>query len=31
MKLQMSVTGGSLYVDVAGRSFSGVVTEHRIG
>ena len=31
MKVQISVTGGSLYVDVAGRSFSGVVTEHRIG
>ncbi|HTG37027.1 MAG TPA: YaeQ family protein [Thermoanaerobaculia bacterium] len=31
MKLHLSVTGGSLYVDVAGKSLSGVVTEHRIG
>jgi uncharacterized protein YaeQ len=31
MKLHLSATGGSLYVDVAGKSLSGVVTEHRIG
>ncbi|HEX4499335.1 MAG TPA: YaeQ family protein [Thermoanaerobaculia bacterium] len=31
LKVQLSVTGGSLYVDVAGKSLSGVVTEHRIG
>jgi uncharacterized protein YaeQ len=31
LKLQLAVTGGSLYVDVAGKSLSGVVTEHRIG
>jgi uncharacterized protein YaeQ len=31
MKLQLSVTGGHLYLDIAGRSLSGAVTEHRIG
>ena len=31
MKMHLSVTGGSLYLDVAGRNLSGAVTEHRIG
>ncbi len=31
MKLQLSVTGGSLYLDVGGKGLSGAVTEHRIG
>jgi uncharacterized protein YaeQ len=31
MKLHLSVTGGHLYIDVAGRNLSGAVTEHRIG
>jgi uncharacterized protein YaeQ len=30
MKLHLSVTGGQLYLDVAGRSLTGEVTEHRI-
>jgi uncharacterized protein YaeQ len=31
MKLHLSVTGGSLYLDVAGRNLSGTVEELRIG
>ena len=31
MKMHLSVTGGHLYVDIAGRNLSGAVTEHRIG
>jgi uncharacterized protein YaeQ len=31
MRLSLSVTGGSLYVDVAGRSLSGAITEHPLG
>jgi uncharacterized protein YaeQ len=30
MKMHLSVTGGHLYVDIAGRNLSGAVTEHRI-
>jgi uncharacterized protein YaeQ len=31
VKMHLSVTGGSLYLDVAGRSLSGTVEESRIG
>src|SRR5262249_33567977 len=31
MKMHLSVTGGSLYLDVAGRNLSGAVEEFRIG
>jgi hypothetical protein len=31
MKVHLAVTGGHLYIDVAGRNLSGAVTEHRIG
>jgi len=31
MRFHLSVTGGQLYLDVAGRSLTGAVTEHRIG
>lgn len=31
MRIHLSVTGGQLYLDVAGRSLTGEVTEHRIG
>jgi len=31
MKMSLSVTGGHLYLDIAGRNLSGAVTEHRIG
>ncbi|MFL6196029.1 MAG: YaeQ family protein [Thermoanaerobaculia bacterium] len=31
LKLHLSVTGGHLYIDAAGRSLSGTVEEHRIG
>ena len=30
VQAQMSVTGGSVYLEVGGRSFSGTITEHRI-
>lgn len=31
LKLHLSVTGGHLYIDVAGRNLEGAVVEHRIG